>query len=61
MPDDNLEDVRLLTIADFDRKSPFGLILAGHAVLDDALTCAVHLELKSRSNASSTARFERAA
>jgi len=23
MPDDSLEDVRLLSIADFDRKSPF--------------------------------------
>ncbi len=37
MPDDTLEDLRLLTIADFDRKSPFGLILAGHPSLDDRL------------------------
>ena len=28
VPDDTLEDVRLLTIADFDRKSPFVLLLA---------------------------------
>lgn len=37
MPDQTLEDVRLLTIADFDRKSPFGLVLAGHPSLDDRL------------------------
>jgi type II secretory pathway predicted ATPase ExeA len=37
MPDDSLEDIRLLSIADFDRKSPFGLILAGPPALDDRL------------------------
>jgi type II secretory pathway predicted ATPase ExeA len=48
MPDDTLEDVRLLSIADFDRKSPFGLILAGHPVLDDRLAEPTHHALDQR-------------
>ena len=37
MSDATLEDVRLLTIADFDRKSPFLLLLAGQPGIDDRL------------------------
>jgi type II secretory pathway predicted ATPase ExeA len=48
MPDDTLEDVRLLSIADFDRKSPFGLILAGHTSLDDRLAEPTHHALDQR-------------
>jgi type II secretory pathway predicted ATPase ExeA len=48
MPDDTLEDVRLLSIAEFDRKSPFGLILAGHPVLDDRLAEPTHHALDQR-------------
>jgi type II secretory pathway predicted ATPase ExeA len=48
MPDNTLEDVRLLSIADFDRKSPFGLILAGHPSLDDRLAEPTHHALDQR-------------
>jgi type II secretory pathway predicted ATPase ExeA len=48
MPDDTLEDVRLLSIADFDRKSPFGLVLAGHPCLDDRLAEPTHHALDQR-------------
>lgn len=48
MPDQTLEDVRLLTIADFDRKSPFGLVLAGHPSLDDRLAEPHHHALDQR-------------
>ena len=48
MPDDTLEDVRLLSIADFDRKSPFGLVLSGHPSLDDRLAEPVHHALDQR-------------
>lgn len=48
MPDDTLEDVRLLTIADFDRKSPFLLILSGHPTLDDRLAEPTHHALDQR-------------
>lgn len=48
MPDDTLEDVRLLTIADFDRKSPFGLVLCGHPSLDDRLADPTHHALDQR-------------
>lgn len=48
MPDPTLEDVRLLTIADFDRKSPFGLVLAGHPALDDRLAEPHHHALDQR-------------
>jgi type II secretory pathway predicted ATPase ExeA len=48
MPDDTLEDVRLLSVADFDRKSPFVLILAGHPSLDDRLAEPTHHALDQR-------------
>lgn len=48
MPDATLEDVRLLTIADFDRKSPFLLVLAGHPSLDDRLAEPTHHALDQR-------------
>lgn len=48
MPDDTLEDVRLLSIADFDRKSPFVLLLAGHPSLDDRLAEPTHHALDQR-------------
>ncbi len=48
MPDDTLEDVRLLTIADFDRRSPFVLILSGHPCLDDRLAEPTHHALDQR-------------
>ena len=48
MPDDTLEDLRLLSIADFDRKSPFVLLLAGHPTLDDRLAEPTHHALDQR-------------
>lgn len=48
MPDDSLEDVRLLSIADFDRKSPFVLVLSGHTSLDDRLAEPIHHALDQR-------------
>lgn len=48
VPDDTLADVRLLTIADFDRKSPFILLLAGHPHLDDRLAEPTHHALDQR-------------
>jgi type II secretory pathway predicted ATPase ExeA len=48
LPDATLEDVRLLTIADFDRKSPFVLLLAGHPCLDDRLAEPTHHALDQR-------------
>jgi len=48
LPDETLEDVRLLSIADFDRKSPFLLILAGHPCLDDRLAEPIHHALDQR-------------
>ena len=48
LPDNTLEDVRLLTIADFDRKSPFILLLAGQNSLDDRLAEPVHYALDQR-------------
>jgi type II secretory pathway predicted ATPase ExeA len=48
LPDDSLEDLRLLTIADFDRQSPFHLILAGRPELDDRLAEPAHLALDQR-------------
>jgi general secretion pathway protein A len=48
LPDATLEDVRLLTIADFDRKSPFLLLLAGHACLDDRLAEPTNYALDQR-------------
>jgi len=48
MPDATLEDVRLLTIADFDRTSPFTLLLAGQPLLDERLAEPVHHALDQR-------------
>lgn len=48
LPDATLEDIRLLTIADFDRKSPFVLLLAGQPALDDRLADPTHHALDQR-------------
>lgn len=48
LPDDSIEDLRLLTITDFDRKSPFLLLLAGHPCLDDRLAEPTHHALDQR-------------
>jgi type II secretory pathway predicted ATPase ExeA len=48
VPDDTLEDLRLLSITDFDRKSPFLLLLAGQPRLDDRLAEPVHYALDQR-------------
>jgi len=48
LPDATLEDIRLLTIADFDRKSPFLLLLAGQPALDERLAEPVHHALDQR-------------
>jgi len=48
MSDATLEDVRLLTIADFDRKSPFLLLLAGQPGIDDRLAEPCHRALDQR-------------
>ena len=48
LPDDTLEDVRLLTIGDFDRESPFVLLLAGQSSLDDRLAEPTHYALDQR-------------
>jgi type II secretory pathway predicted ATPase ExeA len=48
LPDDSLEDIRLLTITDFDRKSPFVLLLAGQPALDDRLAEPIHHALDQR-------------
>jgi type II secretory pathway predicted ATPase ExeA len=48
MSDATLEDVRLLTIADFDRKSPFLLLLAGQPGIEDRLAEPCHRALDQR-------------
>jgi len=48
LPDDSLEDLRLLTTDDFDRKSPFALILAGQPLLKDRLGEPQHYALAQR-------------
>ena len=48
MPDASMEDLRLLTIADFDRQSPFLLLLAGQLALDDRLAEPTHYALDQR-------------
>ncbi|MDQ3097178.1 MAG: AAA family ATPase [Chloroflexota bacterium] len=48
LPDATLDDVRLLTIADFDRKSPFLLLLAGQLTLDERLAEPAHHALDQR-------------
>jgi len=37
LPDDSLEDLRLLMAEDFDRRSPFALVLCGQPLLRDRL------------------------
>jgi len=48
LPDDSLEDLRLLTTDDFDRKSPFAPILAGQPLLKDRLGEPQHYALAQR-------------
>lgn len=48
LPDATLDDIRLLTIADFDRKSPFLLLLAGQLTLDERLAEPAHHALDQR-------------
>ena len=48
LPDATLDDIRLLTIADFDRRSPFLLLLAGQLSLDERLAEPAHHALDQR-------------
>jgi general secretion pathway protein A len=48
LPGATLEDLRLLTIADFDRKSPFLLLLAGQLPLEDRLADPGHHAFQQR-------------
>lgn len=48
LPDETLDDIRLLTIADFDTKSPFMLLLAGQPLLDERLAEPTHHALDQR-------------
>ncbi len=48
MPDSSLLDLRLLTIADFDRTSPFHLIVSGQPSLLDRLAEPEHRALEQR-------------
>ena len=48
LPDATLEDLRLLTVSDFDRASPFVLVLAGQSSLEDRLAEPVHYALDQR-------------
>jgi type II secretory pathway predicted ATPase ExeA len=48
LPDESLEDLRLLTADDFDRRSPFALILCGQPLLRDRLTEPRHWALEQR-------------
>jgi type II secretory pathway predicted ATPase ExeA len=48
LPDVTLEDIRLLTIADFDRRSPFLLLLAGQPLLEERLAEPTHYALDQR-------------
>ncbi len=48
LPDDSLEDLRLLTADDFDRKSPFALVLVGQPLLRDRLGEPQHYSLAQR-------------
>ena len=48
LPDATMEDLRLLTIGDFDRSSPFLLLLAGQPQLDERLAEPVHYALDQR-------------
>ena len=48
LPDDSLQDLRLLSADDFDRKSPFALVLAGQPLLRDRLGEPTHYALAQR-------------
>ncbi len=48
LPDPSLEDLRLLTADNFDRKSPFSLILVGQPLLRDRLAEPQHYSLGQR-------------
>jgi type II secretory pathway predicted ATPase ExeA len=48
LPDDSLQDLRLLTADDFDRRSPFALVLAGQPLLRDRLAEPQHYALAQR-------------
>ena len=48
LPDDSLEDLRLLTTDDFDRRSPFALVLVGQPLLRDRLGEPQHYALAQR-------------
>jgi len=48
LPDASLEDLRLLTADEFDRRSPFAMILCGQPMLRDRLTEPRHYALAQR-------------
>ena len=48
LPDSTLEDLRLLTIADFDRKSPFLLLLCGQPPIEERLAEPSHRAFDQR-------------
>jgi type II secretory pathway predicted ATPase ExeA len=48
LPDNSLQDLRLLTTDDFDRKSPFALVLVGQPLLRERLTEPQHDALAQR-------------
>jgi type II secretory pathway predicted ATPase ExeA len=48
MPDASLEDLRLMTAGDFDRKSPFALVLVGQPLLRERLNEPQHYSLAQR-------------
>lgn len=48
LPDESLEDLRLLTADDFDRRSPFALVLCGQPILRDRLSEPRHWALAQR-------------
>ena len=48
LPDASLEDLRLLTADEFDRRSPFSMVLCGQPILRDRLTDPRHYALTQR-------------
>jgi type II secretory pathway predicted ATPase ExeA len=48
LPDDSLEDLRLLTADDLDRRSPFALVLVGQPLLKERLAEPQHYALAQR-------------
>lgn len=48
LPDDSLEDLRLLSADDFDRRPPFALVLAGQPLLRERLGEPRHYALSQR-------------